>query len=233
MFKSVLVTNIQKTFRSGPDNLISIARPAFAAAPRVKKNRRKPEACQIERSKGICYARFQWQSSICKENILTGLDEEKKSIILPTVKGTLIDTAEEINNSPTAMSNGFLSGLARAKILRKEETFCGVLLRIGAGRNRASTVVFLGVTFCWDEDWVELNLQLVCQILEDDGDGMTPKSVFCRKGRQSRLSVTNVCCLRGLENLGGVTPGSGGPGLGRNPRAQMPNMILEVIFDRI
>jgi hypothetical protein len=91
-------------------------------------------------------------SSVCKENILTGLDEEKKSIILPTVKGTLIDTAEEINNSPTAMSNGFLSGLARAKILRKEETFCGVLLRIGAGRNRASIVVFLGVTFCLDED---------------------------------------------------------------------------------
>ena len=61
-----------------------------------------------------------------------------------------MDTAEEINNSPTAMSNGFLSGLARAKILRTEETFCGVLVRIGAGRNRESSVDFLGlgVTFC-------------------------------------------------------------------------------------
>jgi hypothetical protein len=76
------------------------------------------------------------------------LDEEKKSINFPMVKGILIDTAEEINNSPTAMNNGFLSGLARAKILRKEETFCGVLLRIGAGRNRANIEVFLGVTFC-------------------------------------------------------------------------------------
>ena len=93
-----------------------------------------------------------------------------------------MDTAEEINNSPMAISNGFFSGLARAKILRKEETFCGVLLRIGVGRNRESIAVFLGVTFCGD-DWVELNLQLICQILEDDSDGMTPKSVFCRKGR--------------------------------------------------
>jgi hypothetical protein len=76
------------------------------------------------------------------------LDEEKKSINLPMVKGTLIDTVEDINNSPMAMSNGFFSGLARAKILRKEETFCGVLLRIGGGRNRESIVVFLGVTFC-------------------------------------------------------------------------------------
>ena len=118
-----------------------------------------------------------------KKNILTGFEEEKKSINFPMVKGILMDTAEEINNSPTAMSNGFLSGFARAKILRKEEIFCGVLLRIGAGRNRASIVFFLGVTFCCNEDWVELNLQLVCQILEDDRDGMTPKSVFCRKVR--------------------------------------------------
>lgn len=88
------------------------------------------------------------KSNICKESILTGLDEEKKSINLPMVKGILIDTAEEINNSPTAMSSGFLSGLARAKILRKEETFCGVLLRIGAGRNRVSIEGFFGVRFC-------------------------------------------------------------------------------------
>ena len=73
---------------------------------------------------------FNDKTSICKENILTGLDEEKKSINFPMVKGILIDTAEEINKSPMAMNNDFLSGLARAKILRKEETFCGVLLRI-------------------------------------------------------------------------------------------------------
>ena len=148
MTKSVLVTNIQKASRSGPDIFISIARPAFAAAPIVKKNRSRPEACQIERSSGICYTRFQQQSSICKENIHTGLDEEKKSINLPMVKGTLIDTVEETNNSPIAMSNGFFSGLAKAKILRKDETFWGVLLRIGAGRKRERIVVFLGVTFC-------------------------------------------------------------------------------------
>ena len=86
--------------------------------------------------------------AVYKETVLTGLDEEKKSINLPMVKGTLIDTVEDINNSPTAMSNGFLSGFARAKILRKEETFCGVLLRIGAGRNRENNVGLLGVTFC-------------------------------------------------------------------------------------
>jgi hypothetical protein len=76
------------------------------------------------------------------------LGEEKKSISLPTVKGTLIDTAEEINNSPIAMDSGFLSGLARAKILRKEDTLCGALPIIGAGRNRASEVVLSGVRFC-------------------------------------------------------------------------------------
>jgi hypothetical protein len=75
------------------------------------------------------------------------LVEEKKSINLPMVKGILIDTAEEINNSPMAMSKGFLSGLARAKILRKEDTFWGVLLRNSEGRNRASAELFLGV-FC-------------------------------------------------------------------------------------
>ena len=82
-----------------------------------------------------------------QENVLTGLGEEKKSINLPMVNGTLIDTAEEMSNSPMAMSNGFLSGLARAKILRTEEAFCGVLLKIDAGRNRASVVIFLGVRF--------------------------------------------------------------------------------------
>ena len=169
----------KKPSRSEPDSLISIARPAFATAPRVKRSKRRPEACQIERSNGICYTRLQSQS-IYQENMLTGLGEEKKSINLPMVKGILIDTAEEINNSPTAMSNGLLSGLARANILRKEDTFCGVLLKIDGGRNRASVVVFPGVRFCWDEDWVELNLQLICQILEDVRDGMIPKSAFAR-----------------------------------------------------
>ena len=42
-------------------------------------------------------------------------------------KGILVDTAEEINNSPTAISNGFISGLTRAKILREEETSSHIL----------------------------------------------------------------------------------------------------------
>lgn len=52
----------------------------------------------------------------------TGLGDEKKSINLPTVNGMLIDTAEEINKRPIAMRRGFRSGLAKAIILRKEET---------------------------------------------------------------------------------------------------------------
>ena len=228
LFKSVLVTNIQKHLEA--DLIIS-------SAWHDQHSQLRPEWRRIEGGQRLAKKKYQVvfaiqefndKTSICKENILTGLDEEKKSINFPMVKGILIDTAEEINRSPMAMNNDFLSGLARAKILRKEETFCGVLLRICAGRNRASIVVFLGVTFCWNEDWVELNLQLVCQILEDDRDGMIPKSVFCRKGWYSRQRARSVCCLRGLENLGEMTPGSGGPDLGRNPRAQMPNMILKV-----
>lgn len=48
---------------------------------------------------------------------------EKKSINLPIVKGTVIETADEARRRPMAASKGFVSGFARATIFRKEEVF--------------------------------------------------------------------------------------------------------------
>ena len=53
--------------------------------------------------------------------ILTGVGEAKKSISFPIVNGTDKETEEETRSSPTAINNGFCSGLARRTILRKEE----------------------------------------------------------------------------------------------------------------
>jgi len=48
----------------------------------------------------------------------------------------LIDTADEINKRPMAMSRGFRSGLAKAIILRKEERFEEGLEKSLEGSNR-------------------------------------------------------------------------------------------------
>ena len=53
--------------------------------------------------------------------VLTGVGEAKKSISFPIVNGTDKETEEETRSSPTAINNGFCSGLARRIILRKEE----------------------------------------------------------------------------------------------------------------
>ena len=60
---------------------------------------------------------------------LTGLALEKKSINLPIVNGTLIDTALDTESSAIATPSGFFSGIARATILRNEE----VLLVVASG----------------------------------------------------------------------------------------------------
>lgn len=75
----------------------------------MKRNNSRPEACHNPNPKGI------W-----------GFEEEKKSISLPIVNGTLIDTADEISKSPMAIKSGFLSGFARAKIFAKEAEPRGV-----------------------------------------------------------------------------------------------------------
>lgn len=56
---------------------------------------------------------------------LTGFVVEKKSISLPIVKGTLIDTVEDTSNRPMAIVNGFHSGLASDIILANEEVLFG------------------------------------------------------------------------------------------------------------
>ena len=53
--------------------------------------------------------------------VLTGVGDAKKSISFPIVNGTDKETEEETRSSPTAINNGFCSGLARRIILRKEE----------------------------------------------------------------------------------------------------------------
>ena len=60
----------------------------------------------------------------------------KKSISLPIVNGTLIDTALDIMSSPIAAPNGFFSGIARETILRKEEVLLVVLPSGFVGRKR-------------------------------------------------------------------------------------------------
>ena len=54
------------------------------------------------------------------EYVLTGVGDAKKSISFPIVNGTDKETEEETRSSPTAINNGFCSGLARRMILRKE-----------------------------------------------------------------------------------------------------------------
>jgi hypothetical protein len=68
--------------------------------------------------------------------ILTGFVVEKKSINLPIVKGTLMETADEVSSNTIAMVSGFHSGLARATIFRKDDALSGTFVVIFAGRRR-------------------------------------------------------------------------------------------------
>ena len=57
------------------------------------------------------------------------MDEEKKSINFPIVKGILMETEDETSSSPTAMSNGFRSGCARETIFQNDEADLGAFLK--------------------------------------------------------------------------------------------------------
>ena len=112
-----------------PASLMSIALPALATAPTVKRVSKAADACQIDKPKGICYDAV---SEICKYLFkifpLTGPVDEKKSMSFPMVKGTLMETAEDTKSNPTAMSKGFRSGFASATILLKDDFPCESLL---------------------------------------------------------------------------------------------------------
>lgn len=79
-------------------------RPAFAAAPAVKRTNNTVEACHIDRPRGIC-----------------GFVDEKKSINRPMKKGIDIDTDEDTSKSPTAVVSGLRSGFARDTIFRSDD----------------------------------------------------------------------------------------------------------------
>jgi len=67
------------------------------------------------------------KGSIWYSLTLTGFEVEKKSISLPTVNGILIDMDDDTSKRPVAMRRGFLSGLAREIIFRKDDRFEGEL----------------------------------------------------------------------------------------------------------
>lgn len=89
--------------------------------------------------------------------MLTGLSVEKKSMSLPIVNGTLIETADDPRSRPIASVNGFHSGLARTSIFRKDEVFGAPLDAAGLGRNRASRERFSGGVVLGAGACVELN----------------------------------------------------------------------------
>jgi len=90
-----------------------------------------------------------------REGKLTGLGDAKKSISLPIVKGTLIDTADESSRRPMAISKGFRSGLASANIRCIDETDLGPFPSFD-GRKRVNMLFFCGAGVC-DSACVELN----------------------------------------------------------------------------
>lgn len=76
--------------------------------------------------------------------MLTGLVVEKKSISLPIVNGTLMETADDASRRPIASVSGFHSGLAKSTILRNDDPLGDSLVPLGAGMKRARRDVFLG-----------------------------------------------------------------------------------------
>jgi len=73
------------------------------------------------------------------------LEDEKKSIKRPIVKGILIDTEADINNNPTAINSGFFSGFAKDTILVKDESPCGLFAKILARMDER------GLSDSWSE----------------------------------------------------------------------------------
>lgn len=94
--------------------------------------------------------------------ILTGFAVEKKSINLPIVKGTLMETADDMSSNPIAIVSGFHSGFARAAIFRKDDALCGAFVAIFAGRSRVRSdrFSFVGAGGVGGGACVELNLRV-------------------------------------------------------------------------
>jgi hypothetical protein len=98
---------------------MSIALPALARAPAVKRRRRAAPACPVDSPSGIL-----------------AVVDVKKSIKRPTVNGILSDTLEDSRSSPIAIVKGFRSGLASAKILRKDDELPGSFAKaVGVRRD--------------------------------------------------------------------------------------------------
>lgn len=71
-----------------------------------------------------------------------------------------METEDETNSNPTAMSSGFRSGLARATIFQSEEADLGVLLKIVDDLNQPASERFgevAGTSSVFGED-VEYDL---------------------------------------------------------------------------
>jgi hypothetical protein len=75
--------------------------------------------------------------------IRTGVEEEKKSISFPMVKGMLIDTEDETKSNPIAIPSGFRSGFAKPTIFRSEEVVSGAR-KTDSGRIRERKVEGFG-----------------------------------------------------------------------------------------
>ena len=61
------------------------------------------------------------------------------------VNGMLIDTVDDMNNSPTAMPSGFFSGLARDTMARKEEALLdGSSPDVDSSREKSEPLGFTG-----------------------------------------------------------------------------------------
>jgi len=125
--------------------------------------------------------------------ILTGFVVEKKSINLPMVKGTLMETADDMSSNPIAIVSGFHSGLARATIFRKDDVLCGASVAIFAGRSRVRSdrFSFEGAEGVGGGACVELNLRVGqhLRIVEVEG---TLASGLHLKFRSPRPLVSKV-----------------------------------------
>lgn len=92
------------------------------------------------------------KANIIKEfGILTGFVDEKKSMSFPMVNGTLMETAEDTRRSPTAMSKGLRSGLARATILLNDDFPCASFLNAWESLNQ---IEGLGFDSGWEPEVV-------------------------------------------------------------------------------
>ena len=98
---------------------------------------------------------------------------EKKSINLPIVKGTLMETADDMSSNPIAIVSGFHSGLARATIFRKDDALSGAFVPIFSGRSRVRSdrLAFEGAGGVGGGACVELNLRVgqCLRIVEVEG----------------------------------------------------------------